>query len=103
MWYRSSRSTAAELDVSLFSGLGTDVHFTVEESDMQWEDHRFDLQTVEQWKAVMSRGADERTQMNSMAILVATRESLTHRDLVDQRMAWITQVLNRSSVRERLE
>ena len=36
------------------------------------------------WKAVMSRGADERTQMNSMTILLASCESLADGEMVDQ-------------------
>ena len=38
--------TAAESDMSLFSGLGTDVHFTGEESGMQWRNYVFELQTA---------------------------------------------------------
>ena len=71
MWdrLRSSRSTVVEFDVSLFSGLATDSHFTGVESGTQWEDDLLQLETAAAWKAVMSRGADERTRMNSMAIL----------------------------------
>ena len=91
-WWRSSRSTVAESDMSLFSGLGTDVHFTGEEAGiLQWEGSLFEPQTAVEWKAVVSRGADERTQMNSMAILLATCKSLTNRDLVVQGMVWVAQ------------
>ena len=39
----------------------------------------------------MSRGADERTQMNSMENLLATCESTSNRERVDQVLAWTTQ------------
>ena len=51
----------------------------------------FELQTAVERKAVMSRGADERTQMNSMAILLASCESTSNRERVDQVLAWTTQ------------
>ena len=61
----------------------------VEDSGVQWENYMFDLQTEEEWKAVMSRGANERTQMNSMAILLVKCESDKSR-VVNQDLAWIT-------------
>ena len=54
---------------------------------MLWEDYIFEDQTAAEWKAVMSRGADERTQMKSMAILLATHETQSNRELVDQGLA----------------
>ena len=71
----------------LSTGLGTDVHFTGEESGMLWEDYISEDQTAAEWKAVMSRGADERTQIKSMTILLATYDSLSNRELVDQGLA----------------
>ena len=82
--------TAAELDMSLFSRRATYVQFTGEESCMRWEDYLFELQMAE-WKAAMPRGADERTRMNSMAILLDTCESLSNQEIVDQGVVWITQ------------
>ena len=52
--------------------------------------HLFELQAAVEWKAVESRGADERTLMNSTAIFLATCENLTSRNLVDQGMALTT-------------
>ena len=46
--------------MSLFL-LGTDAHFTGDESGMQWEGYIFELQTAVEWTAVMSRGADAHT------------------------------------------
>ena len=55
---------------------------------MLWEGCLFEPQTTVEWKAVMSRGAE---QVNSMAILLATCESPTDRPLIHQGTAWITQ------------
>ena len=66
-------------------------------------DHLFELQAAVEWKAVVSRGADERTLMNSTAILLATCESLTSRNLVDQGMALTTQQGTEPQQRERAD
>ena len=55
------RSDGCWVGCATLTGLGTDVHFTGEESGMLWEDFFFEDQTAAEWKAVMSRGADERT------------------------------------------
>ena len=46
--------------MTLFSGLGTDVHFSGDETGLQWEDYLFELQNAVEWRMVMSRGQDER-------------------------------------------
>ena len=69
--------------MTLFSGLGTDVHFSGDESGMQWEDYLFELQNAVEWRMVMSRGADERSQMHAMSMLLNTCESMTDRALID--------------------
>ena len=57
--------------MTLFSGLGTDVHFSGDETGLQWEDYLFDLQNALECIMVMSRGQDERSQMH--AICCSTR------------------------------
>ena len=48
--------------MTLFSGLGTDVHFSGAETGLQWEDYFFELKNAVEWRMVMSRGQDERSQ-----------------------------------------
>ena len=43
----------------MFSGLGTDVHFSGDETGLQWEDYLFEMQNAVEWRMVMSRGQDE--------------------------------------------
>ena len=45
--------------MTLFCGLGTNVHFSVDETGLQWEDYLFELQNAVEWRMVMSRGQDE--------------------------------------------
>ena len=52
--------------MTLFSGLGIDVHFSGDETGLQWEDYLFELQNVVEWRMVMSRGQDEQFQMHAM-------------------------------------
>ena len=33
-----------------FSGLGTDVHFSGDETGLQWEDYLFELQNAVEWR-----------------------------------------------------
>ena len=47
--------------MTLFSGLGTDVHFSGDETGLQWEDYLFEMQNAVEWRMVMSRGPDERS------------------------------------------
>ena len=51
--------------MTLFSGFGTDVHFSGEETGLQWEDYLFEMQNAVEWRMVMSRGPDERSQMHA--------------------------------------
>ena len=40
--------------MTLFSGLGTDVHFFGDETGLHWEDYLFELQNAVEWRMVMS-------------------------------------------------
>ena len=51
--------------MTLFSGLGTDVHFSGDETGLQWEDYLFELQNAVELRMVMSRGQDERSQIHA--------------------------------------
>ena len=77
--------------MSLFSGLGTDVHFSGDETGLQWEDYLFELQNAVEWRMVMSRGQDERSQMHAMSLLLNTCEVMTIRVLIDDGARWILQ------------
>ena len=44
--------------MTLFPGLGTDVHFSGDETGLQWEEYLFELQNAVEWRMVMSRGQD---------------------------------------------
>ena len=61
-----SRSSLVIETMTLFSGLGTDVHFSGDETGLQWEDYLFELQNAVEWRKVVSRGQDERSQMHAM-------------------------------------
>ena len=61
--------------MTLFSGLGTDVHFSGDETGLQWEDYFFELQNAVEWRMVMSRGQDGRSQMHAMSLLLNTWRS----------------------------
>ena len=69
--------------MTLFSGLGTDVHFSGDETGLQWEDYLFELQNAVEWRMVMSRGQDERSQMHAMSLLLNTCSGMTNRVLID--------------------
>ena len=69
--------------MTLFSGLGTDVHFSRDETGLQWEDYLFELQNAVEWRMVMSRGQDERSQMHAMSLLLNTCSGMTNRALID--------------------
>ena len=36
--------------MSLFSGLGTDVHLSGDETGLQWEEYLFELQNAAEWR-----------------------------------------------------
>ena len=48
--------------MTLFSGLGTDVHFSGDETGLQWQDYPFEMQNAVEWRMVMSRGQDARRE-----------------------------------------
>ena len=75
----------------LLSGLGTDVHFSGDETGLQWEDYLFELQNAVGWRMVMSRGQDERSQMHAMSLLLNTCCGMTSRVLIDDGARWILQ------------
>ena len=77
--------------MTLFSGLGTDVHFSGDETGLQWEDYLFEMQNAVEWRMVMSRGPDERSQMHAMSVLLSTCEGMSDRALVDEGARWILQ------------
>ena len=77
--------------MTLFSGLGTDVHFSGDETGLQWEDYLFELQNAMEWRMVMSRGQDERSQMHAMSLLLNTCSGMTNRVLIDNGARWILQ------------
>ena len=77
--------------MTLFSGLGTDLHFSGDESGLQREDYLFELQNAVEWRKVMSRGQDERSQMHAMNLLLNTYSDLTNRVLIDDGARWILQ------------
>ena len=69
--------------MTLFSGLGTDVHFFGDGTGLQWEDYLSEMQNAVEWRMVMSRGQDERSQMHAMSLLLSTCEGMAHRALID--------------------
>ena len=75
--------------MTLFSGLGTDVHFSGDETGLQWEDYLFELQNSVEWRMVMSRGQDERSQMHAMSLLLNTCSGMTNRVLIHDGARWI--------------
>ena len=77
--------------MTLFSGLGTDVHFSGDETGLQWEDYLFELQNAVEWRMMMSRGQDERSQMHAMSVLLNTCSGMTNRVLIDDGARWILQ------------
>ena len=77
--------------MTLFSGLGTDVHFPGDETGQQWEDYLFEMQEAVEWRMVMSRGQEERSQMHAVSLLLSTCEGMTNRALIDDATKWILQ------------
>ena len=77
--------------MTLFSGLGADVHFSGDETGLQWEDYLFELQNAVEWRMVMSRGQDERSQMHAMSLLLNTCDGMTNSVLMDDGARWILQ------------
>ena len=77
------RSSLVIATMTLFSGLGTDVHFSGDETGLQWEDYRSEMQNAVEWRMVLSRGQDERSQMHAMSLLLNTCSDMTNRVLVD--------------------
>ena len=73
------------------SGHGTDVHFSGDETGLQWEDCLFELQNAVEWRMVMSRGQDERSQMHAMSLLLNTCSGKTNRVLIDEGARWTLQ------------
>ena len=51
--------------MTLFCGLGTDVHFSGDETGLPWEDYLFELQNAVECRMVMSRSQDERSKMHA--------------------------------------
>ena len=77
--------------MTLFSGLGTDVHFTGDETGVQWEDYPFELQNAVEWRMVMSRTQHERSQMHAMSLLLNMCSGMTNSVLNDDGARWILQ------------
>ena len=77
--------------MALFSGLGTDVHFSGDETGLQWEDYLFELQNAVEWRMVMSRGQNGRSQMHAVSLLLNKCSGMTNRVLIDDGARWILQ------------
>ena len=75
----------------MFSGLGTDVNFSGDETGLQWEDYLFELQNAVEWRMVMSRGQDERSQLHAVSLLLNTCSGITNIVLIDDGARWILQ------------
>ena len=75
----------------MFSELGTDVHFSGDETRLQWEDYLFELQNGVEWRMVMSRGQDEPSQMHAMSLLLNTCRGMTNRVIIDDGARWTLQ------------
>ena len=75
--------------MTLFSEDGIGVHFSGDESGMQWEDYLFELHNAVEWRIVMSEGPDERQQMHATSMLLNTCEGMTDRALIDTGGNWI--------------
>ena len=73
--------------MTLFSGLGTDVHFFGDETGLQWEDYLFELQNAVEWRVVMSRGQDEAIS-DARHECVAQYVQWTNRVLIDDGTRW---------------
>ena len=77
--------------MTLFSGLDTDVPFSGDETGVQWEDFLFELQNAVEWRVVMTRGQDKRSQMHAMSLLLNTCSGMTNRVIIDDAAIWILQ------------
>ena len=77
--------------MTLFSGPRTDVHFSGNETGLQWEDYLFEMQDAVEWRMVTSRGFSpyERSQMHDAGLLLYTCEGMTNRVLIDDGARWI--------------
>ena len=60
-----------------------------DETGLQWEDYLFELQNAVEWRMVMSRGQDERSQMHAMSLLLNTCDDMTNGVLIDDGARWI--------------
>ena len=67
------------------------MHFSGDETGLQWEDYLFELQNAVAWRMVMSRGQDERSQMHAMSLLLNTCSGMTNSVLIDDGARWILQ------------
>ena len=73
--------------MTLFTGLGSDVYVTGEESGLLWE-HHLALQNAVEWRMVMARSPEERARMHSVRYLLNTCEGMSNREL-DEGARWI--------------
>ena len=76
-WCPVSRRSLVTEAMTLFSGVGTEVHL-------------FALQTAVELRMVMSRGQDERSRMHAMSLLRNTCSGMTN-SLIDDGARWILQ------------
>ena len=67
------------------------MHFSGDETGLQWEDYLFELQNAVEWHMVMSRGQDERSQVPAMSLLLNTCSGMTNRVLIDDGARWTLQ------------
>ena len=58
---------------------------------LKWEDYLFELQNSVEWRVVMLRGQDERSQMHAMSLLLKPCNGMTSRVLIDDGARWILQ------------
>ena len=65
--------------------------FSGDETGLQWEDYLFELQNAVDWRMVMLRGQEERSQMHAMSLLLNTCDGMTNRVLIDDGARWIPQ------------
>ena len=84
------------------SGPGTDVHFSGDETGLQWEDCLFELQNAVKWRMVISRGQDERSQMHAMSPLLNTYSGMTNRGLIDEEQDGYSKEMSKNARAEQL-
>ena len=65
------------------------MHFSGDGTGLKWGDYLFEIQNAVEWRMVMSRGQDERSQMHAMSLLLNTCEGMTNRVLIDDGARWI--------------